>query len=131
MTIAFHRPSLSILALAAVLGAEDVPPAPLPAGEYVCATQSGGALLDAQALTIERSGEQVVLVMREGHPRLGGKLVGTRLYLVRHEIDDVGLVVVHVAGELQADGSVRGSAVRTLDGRTVERGSFLLRPLAR
>ena len=99
----------------------------LEPGRYVCATATSESQLDVQEVMIEREEDAVTAVLRDGETLLSGRLIGTRLYLVRSDIDELGLEVVQVVGMLQDDGSYRGFALRTRDGRVVDRGPFTLR----
>ena len=116
---------LSLTMVAAV--AEEIPE--LAAGRYVCATVTTGALLDAMEVTVEREGEQVTAIIQAGDALLAGKQLGNRLFLVRQDIYDFGLEIVQVVGTVRSDGTVTGSATRTLDGNVIERGAFTLRRL--
>jgi hypothetical protein len=101
----------------------------LPAGHYVCAasvTDYQGSYLDTRELSIARDGDAVTAQTERG-VRLSGKIIGDRLYLVGSDIDDGGLQVISVVARLDGDVAA-GDFVRSLDGRIVAQGRFLMRP---
>ena len=118
-----------ICAAASLRAAEPAAAALLEAGAYHCATTTTDGGLDLFDLTIERDGETVRAAMSDRDAHLSGRLIGQRLYLSRTDISDMGMEIVQVIGTIRDDGTVRGSAVRTLDGIVIERGVFTLRRL--
>jgi hypothetical protein len=105
----------------------ETPDKALADGRYICATVTSDAYLDVLEVLIKRDGDHVTATPHQGEAAMMGKLIGTRLYLIRHEINDLGIEVVQVVGTIRDDGTVRGTATRTLDGLVIERGAFTLR----
>jgi hypothetical protein len=100
----------------------------LPAGHYLCAagvSDVEGSYLDTRELTLQRDRDAVVADTKRGIT-LTGKLVDDRLYLIGSDIDDSGLEVIQVVAKVDGD-TAAGDFIRTLDGRVIARGQFLMR----